>query len=108
MKEPPYHLCFETLGNELRVGIIKELAAGERSVSQLVKGLKAEQSRVSHNLALLRKCRVVESRVRGKERIYSLSKGIREKLAGGKNVFDVLLPHIIETCRKKGCEKVKE
>lgn len=70
--EPPFHLCFETLSNDLRLRIIRELSEGPRTVSQLSAGLGVEQSRLSHSLAMLKTCRFVESTQRGKNRLYAL------------------------------------
>ena len=48
--------------------------SGELNVSELCKRIGEEQSKISHNLKVLKQCRIVDSRTKGKERIYSLNK----------------------------------
>ena len=74
MKNPTYHIFFSNLANPLRIGIISCLKEKERTVSELCKGLKVEQSKLSHALANLRECNLVMFKQRGKERVYSLNK----------------------------------
>jgi len=88
----PYHLCLEVLGNPLRVGIIKELKKGPKSVGDLSKAVGEEQSKVSHSLAALKKCSFVESRREGKKIVYSLQKTLLKE-AIGKNLFEALDSH---------------
>lgn len=71
------HVCagfFNTLANKTRLAILYSLREGEKSVNEIIAVTKLEQSLVSHNLALLRRCRFVEVSVKGKQRIYSLNK----------------------------------
>ena len=44
------------------------------NVNDLTRDLGEEQSKISHALALLRCCSIVEAKKDGKERIYSLNK----------------------------------
>jgi len=44
------------------------------SVSEISKKIKVEQSKLSHALASLRFCSIVQSKQRGKQRIYYLNK----------------------------------
>lgn len=69
-----YHIFFRNLANPLRIKIISALKEKESSVSELVEKLKVEQSKLSHALASLKKCKIVQSRENGKQRIYSLNK----------------------------------
>jgi len=71
MLEPVYREFFKTLGNKQRIAIILSLLDGDKNVSQLVNGLKAEQSSVSHNLKRLLACSFITVKPNGKERIYS-------------------------------------
>ena len=66
MNAAPYKLCFETLANDLRLQILHELQLGPKSVSELAQALKAEQSRVSHSLEMLRACSYVGAERQGK------------------------------------------
>jgi DNA-binding transcriptional ArsR family regulator len=95
----PYHLCLDVLGNPLRIAIIKELEAGQKSVGELSKGLGEEQSKVSHSLAALKKCGFVESKKQGKKTVYRLGKGILSKMEG-RNLFEALEGHY----REHGCK----
>ena len=69
-----YHIFFRNLANPLKIKIISALKEKESSVSDLTYKLKVEQSKISHALALLRKCNIVNVEKKGKERVYSLNK----------------------------------
>lgn len=99
----PYHLCFETLANQLRVGIIKELETGPKSVSQLSKALNAEQSTVSHSLGILKTCSFVKSEVKGKKRVYSLIEDFKPE--GESHLFNLLAEHAHSMCNDD-CKKI--
>lgn len=47
---------------------------GSKSVSELSQELKIEQSKLSHALIKLKKCNLVQSKQKGKSKIYSLNK----------------------------------
>lgn len=74
MNKSTYHVFFSNLSNPLRISIITSLRKKEKSVSELVKDLKVEQSKVSHALKNLRNCKLVEAKQEGKQRIYFLNK----------------------------------
>jgi len=63
---------FRALSNPLRVGIIRELAAGERAVHELVEALDIAQPRVSEHLAVLRGARLVAAHRQGRNVTYRL------------------------------------
>ena len=69
-----YEKFFKTLSNRTRFEIIRLLMKGPRSVNEISKSLKFEQSRVSHNLKRLECYGFVISICKGKQRIYSLDK----------------------------------
>lgn len=69
-----YYIFFGNLANPLKIGIISLLKGKDMSVSEIVKKLGAEQSKLSHALRSLRDCNIVEVRREGKKRIYSLNK----------------------------------
>jgi len=69
-----YHLFFTNLANPLKVKIITSLQKKEKSVTELSKALKVEQSKISHALASLRCCNIVSVRQKGRQRIYGLNK----------------------------------
>ncbi len=74
MNHNSYHVFFTNLANPLKIGIILELRKGDKNVTELVKELKVEQSKLSHALMSLKKCNIVDVKKKGKERVYSLSK----------------------------------
>lgn len=74
MNHNTYHVFFTNLANPLKIGIILELRKGEKSVNDLVKEMKVEQSKISHALSNLKGCKIVEVKQDGKQRIYSLNK----------------------------------
>jgi len=74
MNCPSYELFFETFSNKTRMKIIEALTLGEKSVTQICKLTKEEQSKVSHNLRKLTECNFLDVKQQGKQRIYSLNK----------------------------------
>jgi DNA-binding transcriptional ArsR family regulator len=96
----PYHLCLETLGNELRVKILESLREKPKTVGELAKGLGVEQSRLSHSLRALKQCNFVESKVKGKERLYTLTQSFVKEMPKSKNLFEALEKHF----KKFGCD----
>ncbi len=69
-----YHVFFKNLANPLKIGIIAELKEKPSSVNELSEKLNVEQSKLSHSLANLRFCSLVNSKQVGKKRVYSLNK----------------------------------
>lgn len=67
-------MFFGNLANPLKIEIISELKKNPMSVLELAKELKAEQSKLSHALASLRCCSIVQVKQEGKKRIYELNK----------------------------------
>ena len=101
--ETPYHLCFETLGNELRMQILDLLRENAKSVSEISKVLGVERSRVSHSLKMLSSCSILEMRKKGKNNLYF----IRDKdlLDNKENIFTLLDQHKKEFCGS--CKKIE-
>ncbi len=109
MKENwPYHLCFETLSNDLRLRILKRLREHPYSVSELCKDLKEEQSKVSHSLSMLRLCNYVQVSQEGKRRVYSINPMAAEGLKTSSNatVFDIIDQHVMSCCNFE-CKKLQ-
>ena len=71
---------FKTLCNETRLDIVLCLKEKPKSVSQIIKELEIEQSRVSHNLQCLTKNGFLTVKQEGKQRIYSLNKDTVEPI----------------------------
>jgi len=65
-----YHVFFTNLANPLKIKIILSLRDKEKNVSELVKELKVEQSKISHALSSLKDCNIVKAKQKGKQRIY--------------------------------------
>jgi len=74
MYKSTYHLFFMNLANPLKIEIISCIKEKAKSVTEISKQLKVEQSKVSHSLSSLRSCNIVEVKQKGKQRIYSLNK----------------------------------
>ena len=74
MKCKSFNAFFETIGNKTRMKIVEALMAGDMSVSEICRKTGEEQSKISHNLKVLKNCRVVDFKTKGKKRIYSLNK----------------------------------
>lgn len=73
MLKKQYKQFFKTLGNQQRIEIILCLLDGEKSVTEIVKCLKGQQSTISHNLKRLEECAFVTVKPNGKQRIYSVN-----------------------------------
>jgi ArsR family transcriptional regulator, zinc-responsive transcriptional repressor len=74
MRKSTYHFFFGNLANPLRIEIISALQKKDMSVLEIVNEVNQEQSKISHALASLRECNIVEAKQKGKNRIYSLNK----------------------------------
>ncbi len=75
-----YHVFFSKLANPLRINIIVSLDKKPKSVLELSRELGVEQSKLSHALAELRECNIVQVSQDGKKRIYSVSHTIKPVL----------------------------
>lgn len=71
---------FKVLANPTRLAILEALRKEQRSVTEIAKTLKQEQSMISHNLEPLEKCGFIFSERKEKKRIYSLNKETAEPL----------------------------
>ena len=69
-----YHIFFRNLANPIKISIISALKEKQSSVGELSRKLKVEQSKLSHALSSLHHCNIVQSKQKGKQRIYSLNK----------------------------------
>jgi DNA-binding transcriptional ArsR family regulator len=74
MIKSTYHFFFMNLANPLRISIIECIKKDGKSVNEISTELKVEQSKISHALASLRSCNIVEVEQKGKQRIYFLNK----------------------------------
>ena len=72
MNEISYKTFFGAISNKTRCEIVGLLKKGPKSVTELCEKLGFEQSRVSHNLKCLEMCGFVNSKYKGKNKIYSL------------------------------------
>lgn len=64
---------FKALGHPTRLRIVRYLEEGERTVSEIVRAVSAEQSNVSRHLALLKQAGLLASRKEGLKVFYGLS-----------------------------------
>lgn len=78
----------------IMIDILVSLKTKPKSVSQLAKELKIEQSKLSHALQSLRACNIVHVKREGKTRVYTLNK-------------QTILPifNLIDKHEKKFCKK---
>jgi len=74
MNQNTYHVFFTNFSNQLKIKVILSLRDKEKSVSELSKELKVEQSKLSHALSSLRCCNIVNVKQEGKKRVYYLNK----------------------------------
>ncbi len=89
-----YHFFFRNLANPVRIKIISLLKEKESSVNELSEKSGIEQSKLSHALASLKCCNIVQVKQKGKQRIYFLNK-------------DTIIPmlKLIDKHEKKFCKK---
>lgn len=99
MNNSAYHVFFTNLANPLKIDIIISLREKGSSVGELSEKLKVEQSKISHALALLKKCKIVNVEQNGKKRIYSLNK---ETILPMLKLID---KHSKENCECNACSK---
>lgn len=75
MTRPVYQLkaeFFKTLGHPARIRILEVLREGDHSVGELVPKVGIEPSHLSHQLAVLRRVKVVRTRKVGTTVVYSV------------------------------------
>jgi ArsR family transcriptional regulator len=68
-----YNKFFVNFANDTKLKIILALRENPLSVSEIVKKVGEEQSKISHNLKNLLQCHILNVKKSGKERIYSLN-----------------------------------
>ena len=77
---------FKVFGDSTRVRILYDLFQGEKSVTEICTDLGMNQSAISHQLKLLKNARLVHSRRRGKQMLYSLADDhVRTIIAMGRD-----------------------
>jgi DNA-binding transcriptional ArsR family regulator len=94
-----YNIFFSNLANPLKIGIILSLRISDKNVTELVKDLNVEQSKISHALSSLKCCNIVTMKQRGKERVYSLNE---DTIIPMLNLID---KHASIHCQNKSCMK---
>lgn len=103
MKNFSYGLFFKALSNDTRLKILNSLRKKDHTVTQLVKSLNLEQSRISHALKCLTNCAFVKFKPNGAERVYSINK---------KNVdalFKIVDKHVKEHYKElKSCRVLRK
>ena len=92
-----YNIFFSNLANPLKIGIILSLREKSKGVSELVRDLEVEQSKISHALQSLKCCNIVNMKQRGKERIYSLNKDTIVP------ILELIDKHASVHCQNKSC-----
>jgi DNA-binding transcriptional ArsR family regulator len=92
-----YNIFFSNLANPLKIGIILSLREKSKNVTEIIKDLRVEQSKVSHALKSLKECNIVEMKQKGKERIYSLNKDTIVP------IFKLIDKHASTYCKGKCC-----
>ena len=95
-----YEKFFKTLSNKTRFDIIRLLMKGSKSVNEICKKTKFEQSRVSHNLKRLECCGFITSKCKGKQRIYSLDKKYILPMINNINKHIIKYNKRLEECTK--------
>lgn len=93
---------FRALGDPTRVRIIEALLERERTVSELVRLVRAPQSRVSNHLACLKWCRFADAERRGREVVYRITDpGVKDLMLVARSLAGEHRDHLA-TCRRIG------
>ena len=91
MSEPLYKVkaeFFKTLGHPARIRVLELLAAGDKSVAELLPEVGLEASNLSQQLGVLRRAGVVDAQRDGNTMIYSIaSPDIAELLMVARKVL---------------------
>ena len=95
--EATYNVFFTNLANPLKISIILSLRKKEKNVSELIKELNVEQSKISHALKCLKECKIVNFKQSGKSRVYSLN---RQTILP---MLDLIDKHSSLYCKGKCC-----
>lgn len=77
------------LGHPMRLAVLKELTAGERSVGDIAERTGLGLSVLSQQLAILRKAALVSSRREAKQVFYTID---AEQMKVARTVLDALVP----------------
>ncbi|GAC1397005.1 MAG: hypothetical protein NVSMB52_10650 [Chloroflexota bacterium] len=78
---------FQVFASPIRLGVVRSLLHGERSVTDLMSELNLAQSRLSNHLACLRNCGVVQTRRDGNFIYYQIAdQRVGEMLAIGEDL----------------------
>jgi len=111
VSEPLYKLkaeFFKTLGHPARIRVLELLAAGDKSVAELLPEVGVESSNLSQLLGVLRRAGVVAARRDGNAVIYSIaSPDIAELLMVARKVLTGVLSDrvaVLEDLRAGGAE----
>ncbi|MDD3083617.1 MAG: metalloregulator ArsR/SmtB family transcription factor [Candidatus ainarchaeum sp.] len=94
------HKCLNILGNEIRIKIINLLKEKPRTVLEICEKTSEEQSTISHSLQKLRKCKFVNYKKQGKERIYFINSKIFFENSN-KNILELIEEHVKNYCEEK-------
>ena len=98
MKPHSYNNFFMNFANKTKLNIILALENRPLSVNEITEKIRAEQSRISHNLSKLLQCHILDVRQKGKQRIYSLNS---ETVIP---ILKIVKKHVKKNCLK-GCNK---
>lgn len=96
---------FKAMADINRRKILTLLKDGEKSVNELLKNFKITQATLSNHLSILRKAKLVENKVLGKQRIYRLNIDLLRVFAKNIDKFvgnlDENIPNEIEIRLRK-------
>ncbi len=102
MTKSEYSLFLRTICNKKRLEIINLLRKKPKSVTEIYKALKFNQTTVSRHLCCLERCGFVTAKQKAKYRIYSLNKETIEPL------MKLMDKHTKKFCKKlDGCKEIK-
>ena len=89
---------FRSLGDPMRLSILRVLMRGERRVTDLVSELGTSQPNVSGHLACLKDCGLVTDRPEGRAVYYALASGQLVELLRSAEVLLASVGHQIDLC----------
>ncbi|RLG69577.1 MAG: hypothetical protein DRO07_02020 [Candidatus Iainarchaeum archaeon] len=94
-------LFFDIFASKSRMAIIRAIWNKPRSVQEICEQTGLEQSNVSHQLKLLKRCHIVKVKHIGRNKIYGLENSIRPIIKAAEN-------HLKKHCRRRCKEWFKK
>ncbi len=81
--------ALKALGEETRLRILRLVFKERLSVNEISERLKVSQYNVSKHLRVMREAGLLETKKRGKQRLYCVAGGLKSQVTAKHNVLDL-------------------